>query len=165
MPVSKTSTTQRKSSGSGAVSKTANKTASKVTGRTVNKTTSKTPVKTSPAKPAPVKTVTKAASKAATKAPTKKAAAQKPAATSNSDKVTLRGRSVFLVQTTSAGVTVRTAWLSEDKTLRDMVAVFPDVNYAVTLIDDLKREVLKHFSQAAQVGARAIASQRATKAK
>jgi hypothetical protein len=68
---------------------------------------------------------------------------------------------VFLVQTTSAGVTVRTAWMSEDKTLRDMPAVFPDVNYAVNLLDDLKQQVLKHFSQAAQIGAQAIATQRA----
>lgn len=165
MPVSKTSTPKRKASDSSPATKTATKAASKATGK------------------APVKAVTKAASKTVTKTPTataatktaaKKAPAKKTAVAKSTpaaspakggDKVTLRGRSVFIVQTTSAGVTVRTAWLSEDKTLRDMVAVFPDVNYAVTLIDDLKRQVLKHFSQAAQIGAKAIANQRATKAK
>lgn len=129
----------------------------------MSKTAGKTTVKKPPTESG-IKAATKAVTKGVIKAPAKKTAPTKSTPTASSatgdTKVTLRGRSVFMVQTTSAGVTVRTAWLSEDKTLRDMVAVFPDVNDAVTLIDDLKRQVLKHFSQAAQVGARAIVNQR-----
>lgn len=111
-----------------------------------------------------VKKTTKTPAKRATKTtPDVNESAAQTTETAEGKSVTLRGRSVFLVQTTAAGVTVRTAWMSEDKQLRDMPAVFPDVDYAVNLIDDLKRQVLKHFSEAAQVGARAIAQQRASK--
>ena len=74
----------------------------------------------------------------------------------------MRGRSVFVVQTTSKGVVIRPAWLSEDKKLTEMPAVFPEVGYALAVIDDLRKQVLEHFSRAAQVGARAIAGQRST---
>lgn len=114
------------------------------------------------ARKTPAKTATKTAGKRASKRTVDTTPAPAPEATTGQS-VTLRGRSVFLVQTTPAGVTVRTAWMSEDKSLRDMPAVFPDVDYAINLIDDLKRQVLKHFSQAAQVGAQAIAKQRAAK--
>ena len=168
MPVSKTPrTTEDNVNGTGepAVEKTVKKTVKKAT-KKVAKSVAKTATKTT------TKTTTKAAGEGtAARAPSaRKASARKattPASTKSSpsptEKVTLRGRSVFLVQTTSAGVTVRTAWLSEDKSLREMAAVFPDVNYAIHLIDDLKREVLKHFSQAAKVGVQAIASQRNNK--
>lgn len=107
------------------------------------------------------KVASKAVSKSTSKSVNKASSPSTDGAAPQNKKVTLRGRSVFLVQTTAAGVTVRTAWMSEDKKLMEMPAVFPDVNYAVNLIDDLKRQVLKHFSQAAQVGAQAIANQRA----
>lgn len=150
--------------------KVATKTATKVAGKPAVKTVSKN---TSPK--ASVKTATKTAAKSASKTAAKSVANKSPSkspskpssnasgAASGSKKLTLRGRSVFVVQTTSAGVTVRTAWMSEDQKLMEMPAVFPDVNYAVNLIDDLKRQVLKHFSQAAQVGAQAIANQRVSK--
>ena len=73
--------------------------------------------------------------------------------------VTLRGRSVFVVQTSAAGVMVRTAWLGEDNNLMDMPAVFPDMLYALNVLDDLRQQVIQHFSQAAQVGAQVIANQ------
>ena len=69
------------------------------------------------------------------------------------------GRSVFSVETTAAGVVVRTAFLSEDNRLLDMPAVFPNMMYAIDVIDDLRRQVMQHFSQAAQVGAQVIANQ------
>ena len=84
------------------------------------------------------------------------APAQQPG---SGDKVTLRGRSVFLVQTTQAGVVVRSAWMSEDKKLQEMPAVFPNVEYAVNVLDDLKRQVLKHFDRAASVGVRTMVNQ------
>ena len=152
------------------------KSASKTAGKTTAKSAARSATKASgpeaaeaatgvagqvAAKKSPRRTATKRAAKtgSGTTATTPKTSA--PAGESKT--VTLRGRSVFVVQTTSAGVTVRTAWLSEDQKLLEMPAVFPDVNYAVNLIDDLKRQVLKHFSQAAQVGAQAIASQKASK--
>jgi hypothetical protein len=70
---------------------------------------------------------------------------------------------VFVVQTTQAGVVVRSAWLSEDNKLQEMPAVFPSVEYAVNVLDDLKRQVLKHFERAAQVGTQVIASQTSAK--
>jgi hypothetical protein len=99
------------------------------------------------------------------KSPGKTAAAPAGATkeTTVTGKTTLRGRSVFVVQTTNKGVVVRSAWLSEDRKLREMPAVFPEVDYALAIIDDLRKQVLKHFSQAARVGARAIASQRSTR--
>lgn len=76
-----------------------------------------------------------------------------------SQEATLRGRSVFAVQTTGAGVMVRTAWLGEDNRLLEMPAVFPDMMYALSVLDDLRQQVIQHFSQAAQVGAQVIANQ------
>lgn len=157
--------------------KTASKTANKAPGKPAAKVATKAATKVA------TKVATKTATKVPTKSPVKRAAGKATGAASSAAAVatktastqaagsanqgqgkslTLRGRSVFLVQTTSAGVTVRTAWMSEDKSLREMPAVFPDVNYAVNLLDDLKQQVLKHFSQAAQVGAQAIATQRAS---
>ena len=69
------------------------------------------------------------------------------------------GRAVFAVETTAAGVVVRTAFLTEENKLLNMPAVFPDLVYAINVIDDLKRQVMQHFSQAAQVGAQVISSQ------
>ena len=71
------------------------------------------------------------------------------------------GRSVFLVETVAAGVSVRTVFLTADQKLLEMPAVFPDLGYALDQIDDLRRIVIQHFSQAAQVGAQVIAAQSA----
>lgn len=76
----------------------------------------------------------------------------------------LTGRSVFLVETVAAGVAVRTLFLTEDQKLLEMPAVFPDLNYALGQIEELRRAVLQHFSQAAQVGAQVIAAQQAANA-
>lgn len=73
------------------------------------------------------------------------------------------GRSVFAIETTAAGIVVRTAFMTDDNRLLNMPAVFPDVMYASEVIDDLKRQVAQHFSQAAQVGAKVIAEQAAAK--
>ena len=73
--------------------------------------------------------------------------------------VNVTGRSVFAIETTAAGVVVRTAFLTEDNRVLDMPAVFPDAFYAFNVIDDLKRQVAQHFSQAAKVGAQVIANQ------
>ena len=93
---------------------------------------------------------------AAAPATTPEAAAQGGDAQQN---VNVTGRSVFAVETTAAGVVVRTAFLTEENRLLDMPAVFPNMMYAMNVIDDLRRQVMQHFSQAAQVGAQVIANQ------
>ena len=73
---------------------------------------------------------------------------------------TIKGRSVFLVETTPAGIAVQTALLTEDGKLLNAPAVFPDVEYAFAQVDELKRLISTHFSQAALLGAQ-VASQQA----
>lgn len=80
------------------------------------------------------------------------------------DAAPLTGRSVFLVETVAAGVAVRTLFLTDAQKLLEMPAVFPDLGYALGQIDDLRRAVVQHFSQAAQVGAQVIAAQQAAQA-
>lgn len=74
------------------------------------------------------------------------------------------GRSVFVVNTTPAGISVQTALLTEDNNLMNMPAVFPDVDYALTQIDELRRLVSQHFSQAAQLGGQVLAQQQQAEA-
>jgi hypothetical protein len=69
----------------------------------------------------------------------------------------LNGRSVFVVETTPAGIAVQTALLTDDGKVLQMPAIFPDVQYAFAQIDELKRLVSQHFSQAAQVGGQVLA--------
>ena len=74
---------------------------------------------------------------------------------------TIRGRSVFAVEMTSAGLSVRTAFLSEQNQIIEMPAMFPDVHYALAQIDELRRLVMERFAQAAQIGAQVMAAQAA----
>lgn len=71
----------------------------------------------------------------------------------------ITGRSVFSIETTPAGVVVRTAFMTEDNRMLDMPAVFPDALYAFSVLDDLKAQVAQHFAQAARVGAQVISEQ------
>lgn len=77
----------------------------------------------------------------------------------NAPPETLRGRSIFLVETTTSGISVQTSFMTEDGKLLQMPAIFPDVQYAFAQIDELKNLVAQHFSRAAQVGAQVIAQQ------
>ena len=74
----------------------------------------------------------------------------------------VKGRSVFIVETTPAGIAVQTALLTEGDKLISMPAIFPDVQYAFDQIDELKRLVSQHFSQAAQLGAQVVEQQVST---
>jgi hypothetical protein len=76
---------------------------------------------------------------------------------SNDGSVT--GRSVFLVETTAAGIAIQTALLSNDGRLLQAPAVFPDVEYAFAQIEELRRLVSRHFSEAARLGAQLVAAQ------
>ncbi len=71
---------------------------------------------------------------------------------------TLHGRSVFALEMTATGLSVRTMFLTEQKQLVEMPAIFPDVHYALSQIDELRRMVMEHFAQAAQIGAQVIAA-------
>jgi hypothetical protein len=71
----------------------------------------------------------------------------------------LKGRSVFLIETVPVGVSVRTAFLTEENKLLQMPGVFPNLTYALNQIDQLRANVVQHFEQAAQVGAQLIAEQ------
>lgn len=73
----------------------------------------------------------------------------------------VKGRSLFLVETTAAGMAVHTAFLQEDGKLIQAPAIFPDVGYALSQVDELRNLLIMHFSQAAHVGAQVIASQAA----
>jgi hypothetical protein len=75
------------------------------------------------------------------------------------------GRSVFMVETSAAGISVQTALLTKDNQLLRAPAVFPDVEYAFAQIDELKRLVSRHFSEAALIGAQVVAAQQANQLK
>lgn len=71
----------------------------------------------------------------------------------------MTGRAVFAVDTSAAGIVVRTAFLAEQGQLIEMPAIFPDLSYALTQIDQLRQIVIDRFAQAAQVGVQVIAAQ------
>ena len=77
---------------------------------------------------------------------------------------TVQGRSVFLVETTANGIAVQTSFLTEQGQMLQMPAIFPNLDYALAQIDELRRLVNQHFAQAAQVGAQVIAAQQAAQA-
>lgn len=74
---------------------------------------------------------------------------------------TVTGRSIFAVQTVASGIVVHTGLLTTDNTLMAAPTMFTSLEYALNQIDDMRRLVVLHFSQAAQVGAQAIAAQAA----
>lgn len=73
----------------------------------------------------------------------------------------VQGRSVFLVETTASGIAVQTTFLTEQGQMLQMPAIFPNLDYALSQIDELRRLVSQHFAQAAQIGAQVIAAQAA----
>jgi len=77
------------------------------------------------------------------------------------ENTTVQGRSVFLVETTANGIAVQTSFLTEQGQMLQMPAIFPNQDYAMAQIDELRRLVIMHFAQAAQIGAQVIASQQA----
>lgn len=61
--------------------------------------------------------------------------------------VALAGRAVFVVESTSAGVAIRTALLTIEGQIIPMVGIFPDRDYALEQIEQLKGLVVAHFEQ------------------
>jgi hypothetical protein len=70
----------------------------------------------------------------------------------------ITGRSVFMVDTSAAGIVVQTRFMREDGQLLEFPAVFPNLGYALDQIDHLRRIVIERFEQAAQVGVQVIAA-------
>lgn len=68
------------------------------------------------------------------------------------------GRSIFAVETTAEGIKVQTAFLTEDGKILQLPAVFPNQEYALSQLDELRAAVIKHFSEAVSVGIKAIAN-------
>ncbi len=71
----------------------------------------------------------------------------------------LKGRSIFLIETVPVGVSVRTAFLTEDEKILQMPGLFPNLAYALDQVDQLRAALIRHFEQAAQVGVQVIAEQ------
>ena len=70
-----------------------------------------------------------------------------------------QGRGAFIVETTASGVAVAATIITEDGRALAMPAIFPNISYAMSQIDELRAAVIRHFDQAAQVGAQLIAEQ------
>jgi hypothetical protein len=64
---------------------------------------------------------------------------------------------VFTVQTVDVGIAVSGAILTDDGRLLNAPAVFPDLGYALSQIDELRALVLKHFGEAAAIGVQVLA--------
>lgn len=73
----------------------------------------------------------------------------------------ISGRAVFAVDMSPAGLVVRTAFLTQQQQLLEMPAVFPNLQYALAQIDELRQIVIDRFAQAANVGIQVMASQAA----
>ena len=64
----------------------------------------------------------------------------------------IQGRSVFIVESTENGIAVQTSFMAEDGRLLQMACLFPDIEYALAQIDEMRRLVLFNLSKAAQIG-------------
>jgi hypothetical protein len=68
------------------------------------------------------------------------------------------GRSIFIIETTGKGILVQTSFEAEDGRLLDMPAIFPNIEYALAQIDEMRRLVISKFSEAATIGIQTIAT-------
>jgi hypothetical protein len=70
----------------------------------------------------------------------------------------IKGRSVFIIETTGKGILVQTSFETEDGRLLEMPAIFPNIEYALAQIDEMRRLVVSKFSEAASIGIQAISA-------
>lgn len=82
-----------------------------------------------------------------------------PVAEASADKTQFQGRGAFIVEITSVGVVVASTVVTDDGRALAMPAVFPNLTYALSQIDEMRALVIRHFEQAAQVGTQVIAQQ------
>lgn len=71
----------------------------------------------------------------------------------------VQGRGAFIVEMTAAGVAVAATVVTEDGRALAMPAIFPNLTYALSQIDEMRALVIRHFEQASQIGAQVIAQQ------
>jgi hypothetical protein len=71
----------------------------------------------------------------------------------------VQGRGAFIVEMTAAGVAVAATLVTENGRALAMPAIFPNLGYALSQIDEMRALVIRHFEQASQIGAQVIAQQ------
>lgn len=80
---------------------------------------------------------------------------------------TITGRGAFVIKTVAGGVAVGARLLQEDNSQleidgKPMDAIFPNLDYALAQIDQMRRVVIEHFQQAANVGMQVLAQMEAS---
>lgn len=70
----------------------------------------------------------------------------------------IKGRSIFIIETTGKGILVQTSFEAEDGRLLQMPAIFPNIEYALAQIDEMRRLVVSKFSEAASIGIESISA-------
>lgn len=65
----------------------------------------------------------------------------------------ISGRAVFAVNRVDVGIAVHTAFLAEDGRLLQMPAVFPNLEYALQQIDEMRQMVIQQFAAASSTTA------------
>lgn len=65
----------------------------------------------------------------------------------------ISGRAVFAVSRVDVGIAVHTAFLAEDGRLLQMPAVFPNLEYALQQIDEMRQMVIQQFAAASSTTA------------
>ena len=126
--------------------KTMTKTAPKVATKTMPKTTSKPTTKTILGQPtvstAPVQAINEGAQMTQSNQAVEDTGASQP----------ITGRGVFAVRTLGEAVSVEAAFLAEDGNVLRLPAVFPNRQYAIEQIDELRALVNRHFDELDQGG-------------
>ncbi|MBU3564167.1 hypothetical protein [Polynucleobacter sp. Tro8-14-1] len=126
--------------------KTMTKTAPKVAAKTMPKTSSKPTTKTILGQPtvstAPVQAINEGAQMTQSNQAVEDAGATQP----------ITGRGVFAVRTLGEAVSVEAAFLAEDGNVLRLPAVFPNRQYAIEQIDELRALVNRHFDELDQGG-------------
>jgi hypothetical protein len=125
--------------------KTMSKTATKATTKAAEKTTKpaqKTTLGLPAVSTAPVQAINEGAQMTQSNQTAEDAGASQP----------ITGRGVFAVRTLGAAVSVEAAFLAEDGNVLRLPAVFPNRQYAIEQIDELRALVNRHFDELDQGG-------------
>ena len=125
--------------------KTMSKTATKTTTKAADKTTKpaqKTTLGLPAVSTAPVQAINEGAQMTQSNQAAEDAGASQP----------ITGRGVFAVRTLGAAVSVEAAFLAEDGNVLRLPAVFPNRQYAIEQIDELRALVNRHFDELDQGG-------------
>ncbi|BDT79163.1 hypothetical protein [Polynucleobacter yangtzensis] len=115
--------------------KTAPKTATKTTPKVATKPAPKTVLGQPTVSTAPVQAINEGAQMTQSNQAVEEAGASQP----------ITGRGVFAVRTLGAAVSVEAAFLAEDGNVLRLPAVFPNRQYAIEQIDELRALVNRHF--------------------